>query len=349
LKASSPSIQDIPDMNCTIAIFMDPSVLGITEDGDVDDVGCDLFLSQLFPNKLLRIICGNRFEAYTNSVGNKLRELYGGEFIREEDLTHSLQEYTFVYVHSPTKASSAAWIEQNLKYIVAIYRQGDDQSVNFKNSPDMRALLSRPTVAQYTTLYRTQDTEFTIPYDASVQLAGLAKEIYESYFEFAYRKKFGTAMHLPYCDRLYSDTGKNGGPGNGILEYLPLIANLPPLVLTDGLETALQNTIQSSDPSSLINLRNIVGVLQLYCDYESLIVDGKLPNMGNLKPLDAVTKWETCPESVKTFFESARMTSTPLYDFASGYWSALGYCNRSVLQYAVVASLKQLAWDQNSA
>jgi hypothetical protein len=67
--------------------------------------------------------------------------------------------------------------------------------------------------------------------------------------------------------------------------------------------------------------------------------------MGNLKSLDDVQKWETCPDCVKEFFERARMTSTPLYDFASAYWSTLGYCNKEVLRFSVVASLKQLEWD----
>ena len=338
-------------MNCTIVLFTDPACVGITEDGDVDDVACALHLSQLFRHEVLHVICGNRYESYMRSVGNRLQTLYGGIFIREEDLSFTLEEYACVYLHAPTKASSAWWLEQNLKHIVSIYRQGDDQSVNFKHSPDMRELLDKPNVSRYVTMYRTQETEFTIPYEAAVDqsLTGLAKQLYHDYFEFAYRKKFGTAMHLPYCDRLYSDTGKNGTPGNGILEYLPLIQRLPPLVLSDTLETALQNTIRSSDPSSLINLRNMVGVLQMYCDYESLIVDGKLPNMGNLKPLDSLTKWETCPDFVKEFFERARMTSTPLYDFASGYWSTMGYCSHSVLQYAVIASLRQLVWDETSS
>ena len=335
-------------MNFTKVLLTDPAVVGVTEDGDVDDTGCGIHLAQLFRDEVLFVICGNRFDPYMHSIGNQLRVLYGCTFIREEELTLPLQEYASVYVHSPTKASSAAWMEQNLKHIVAIYRQGDDLSVNFNHSPEMRELLERPNVARYVTLYRTQETEFTIPYEESVHqsLTGLAKETYESYFKFAFRKNFGTAMHLPYCDRLYSNTGKNGTPGNGTLKFIPLIQRLPHLVLSDTLETALQNTIRSSDPSSLVNLRNIVGVLQLYCDYESLIVDGKLPNMGNLKPLDDVTKWETCPDFVKEFFESAGRTSTPLFDFASGYWSTMGYCSRSVLQYAVVASLKQLSWDQ---
>lgn len=335
-------------MNCTKVLFTDPAVLGVTKDGDVDDKLCILHLSQLFRHEVLHVICGDRYAPFMQTVGNQLRTLYGCVFIREEDLTLPLQEYASVYVHSPTLASSASWMEQNLKHIVAIYRQGDDQAVNFKNSPDMQALLARPNVARYVTLYRTEETDFTIPYDASLHkmLTGLAGDLYHDCFEFTVRKKYGTAMGSSYCDRLYSDTGKNGTPGNGILEFLPLIQKLPPLVLTDTLETALQKTIVSSDPTSLVNLRNIIGVLQLYCDYESLIVDGQLPNMGNLKSLDSLTKWETCPDFVKEFFENARMTSTPLFDYASGYWSTMGYCSRSVLQYAVTASLKQLEWDQ---
>jgi hypothetical protein len=332
----------------SILLFTDPACMGHTNDhfsetGDVDDIACSLHLAQVFGRRLIHVICDSeRFEPYMQSVGNKLRDIYGCTFIMEEELEKiQLTTLTTVYIHSPTRASSAQWIEKNINHIAAFYRQGDDQSVNFKHSPEMRTVLARTNV----TLYRTQDTEFTIEYDPEVnkQLGGLAKQIYHDYFEFSYRKKFGTAMHLPYCDRLYSDTGKNGGPGNGILMYLPLLERLPPIVLPDVLEQALLNTIQSTDPSSLVNLRNIVGVLHLYCDYASLIVDGKLPNMGNLKSLDNVTKWETCPEFIKEFFRCT--TSTPLYDFASGYWSTRGHCTREQLQCAVVDSLKQLEMD----
>jgi hypothetical protein len=278
-------------------------------------------------------------------VGHSIQETYQCTFIREADLDQlQLQGITnSVYLHSPTRPSSAAWMERNLTHIAAVYRQGDDQSVNFKNSPQMRAVLEHASV----TLYRTQDTEFTIDYDVQVeeQLSGVARKIYRDYFEFGYRKKFGTAAHLPYCDRLYSNTGKNGGPGNGILEYLPIIEQLPPIVLPERLEQALLNTIHSTDESSLVNLRNIVGVLNLYCDYAALIVDDKLPNMGNLKSLDHVTKWPDCPDCVKEFFENVRKKSTPLFDFTSGYWSTRGHCTREELQQAVVQSLKQFDYD----
>lgn len=331
----------------SITLFTDPACMGdyFTEDGDVDDNANLILQAQLYGPRLNAVICGrHRFNPFMKEIGNKIRDVYGCTFIQEEDIDQlQLQGITnTVYVHAPTQASSAKWMERHSTNIASVYRQGDDQSVNFKNSPEMRTVLASMNV----TLYRTQDTEFTIDYDVRVDqyLDGLAQKVYRDYFEFAYRKKFGTAMHLPYCDRLYSDTGKNGGPGNGILEYLPLIQRLPPIVLPERLEQALLNTIQSSDESSLVNLRNIVGVLNLYCDYAALIVDDKLPNMGNLKSLEHVTKWPDCPDFVKEFFEKVRMKSTPLYDFASGYWSR-GHCSREELQKAVVQSLKQFHYD----
>lgn len=317
-----------------------------TEDGDVDDIACILLLAQIHGDRLVLVISGrDRFKPFMKEVGNSIKEVYGCTFIREEDIDQlQLQGNTnSVYIHSPTQSTSAAWMERNLTHIAAVYRQGDDQSVNFKGSPEMCAILERASV----TLYRTQDTEFTIKYDFLVEqhLIGLARKIYRDYFEFGYRKKFGTAAHLPYCDRLYSNTGKNGGPGNGILEYLPIIEKLPPIVLPERLEQALLNTINSIDESSLVNLSNIVGVLNLYCDYSALIVNDKLPNMGNLKSLDNVTKWPDCPDFVKEFFENVRMKSTPLFDFTSGYWSTYGHCTREELQTAVVQSLKQFDYD----
>jgi hypothetical protein len=339
----------------SILLFTDPACMGklkdtegqdtFTEDGDVDDIANLILQGQLYGTRLIVVICGRRrFKPFMQVVGNAVRDTYGCTFIQEEELDIQLQgTQNIVYVHAPTQSSSAAWMERNLPHIGSVYRQGDDQSVNFKNSPEMRAVLAKAP----TTLYRTQDTDFTIDYDVKVDqyLDGLSQKIYRDYFEFAYRKKFGLAIHLPYCDRLYSDTGKNGEPGNGILEYLPILARLPPLVLPDRLEQALLNTIRSTDETSLVNARNIVGVLNLYCDYASLIVDDKLPHMGNLKSLDQVTKWADCPDFVKAFFENVRLKSTPLFDFASGYWSTLGQCPREELQRAVVASLKQFHYD----
>jgi len=333
-----------------IVLFTDPACMGdeyYTEDGDVDDIACILLLAQIHGDRLVIVISGrDRFKPFMKEVGDSIQEVYGCTFIQEDNLDQlELQGNTnSVYIHSPTKPSSAAWMERNLTHIAAVYRQGDDQSVNFKGSPDMRAILERASV----TLYRTQDTEFTINYDYKVEQqlsCWLARKIYRDYFEFGYRKKFGTAAHLPYCDRLYSNTGKNGGPGNGILEYLPIIETLPPIVLPERLEQSLLNTINSTDESSLVNLRNIVGVLNMYCDYSALIVDDKLPNMGNLKSLDNVIKWPDCPYVVKEFFENVRMKSTPLFDFTSGYWSTHGHCSREELQSAVVQSLKKFDYD----
>ena len=332
-----------------IVMFTDPACMGpyFSEDGDVDDIACILLLAQLYGKRLILVICGlGRFKPFMDAVGNTLQEVYGCTFIQEEDIDQiQLRGMTnSVYIHSPTQPSSAAWMERHLTNIAAVYRQGDDQSVNFKHSPEMIAVLKDASV----TLYRTQDTDFTIDYDPRVegQLYGLAETIYSWYFGFGYRKQFGLAAHLPYCNRLYSNTGKDGGPGNGILGYLPILARLPTIVLPDRLEQALLNTIHpSTDETSVENLRNIVGVLNLYCDYSALIVDDKLPNMGNLKSLDDVAKWPDCPDFVKEFFENVRMKSTPLFDFASGYWSSLGHCGRGELQRAVVASLKQFDYD----
>jgi hypothetical protein len=336
-----------------IVLFTDPACMGpyFTEDGDVDDIACIILLAQLYGKRVVFVICGrNRFKPFMEAVGNTIQLVYGCIFIQEEDLDQ-LQLHGMtnsVYIHSPTQPSSAVWMERNLTHIACVYRQGDDLSVNFKHCPEMIAVLKDKSITESVTLYRTQDTEFTIDYDVRVvkQLGGLAQTIYRWYFDFGYRKQFGLAAHLPYCNRLYSNTGKNGTPGNGILGYLPILARLPPFVLPERLEQALLNTIHpSTDETSVDNLRNIVGVLNLYCDYAALIVDDKLPNMGNLKSLDDVTKWPDCPDFVKEFFENVRMKSTPLFDFASGYWSSLGRCRREELQRAVVASLKQFDYD----
>ena len=325
-------------------VFTDPAIPGKTKTGDVDDIACLILLAQRLGPGLLGVICGDRFKPFMEDVGNALHAVYGCTFIQEEELDLQLQANTTVYVHAPTQPSSAEWMERNVEHITQVFRQGDDQSVNFKGT-EMCAVLSRhPNV----TLYHTDETNFTIDFDVDVvkQLDGLALKIYQYYFEFAFRAMFGLAIHSEVlCYRLYSSTGKNGGHGNGILKYLHLIDQFPTFVLPERLEQALLNTINTTDESALRNVRNIVGILNMYCDYEALIVDDKLPHMGNLKSLEDVTKWPDCPDVVKAFFEKARMKSTPLFDFASGYWSTLGRCPREELQRAVVASLKQLHYD----
>lgn len=329
----------------SVVLFTDPAVLGKTKDGDVDDIACLILLAQLYGPRLNAVLCGDRLKPFMKAVGDTLHALYGCTFIQEEELDIQLQANTTVYVHAPTQASSAEWMERNVEHITQLFRQGDDQSVNFKSSPEMQTVL---TGKGNLTLYHTDETNFTIDFDVKVDkdLYGLSRKIYRDYFEFAYRKRFGLPIQsITLCERLYSDTGKNGEPGNGILDFLPIIEQFPTFVLTDRLEKALLDTINTTDESTLRNVRNIVGVLNMYCDYEALIVDDKLPHMGNLKSLEDVTKWADCPDNVKVFFEKARMKSTPLFDFASGYWSTTGRCPREELQSAVVASLRKLNYD----
>lgn len=183
-------------MTDLVLVFSDPACMGpyFSEDGDEDDVACILYLAQLYGTRFVIVLCGNRFKPFMEEVGNHIQAVYGCTFVPEEAIDQiQLQGITnTVYVHSPTQASSANWMERHLVHISKIYRQGDDTSVNFKSSPEMRAVLASTDV----TLYHTDETNFTIDYDVKVDdyLDGVPQKIYRNYFEFAYRKSL-----VPRC------------------------------------------------------------------------------------------------------------------------------------------------------
>ena len=81
--------------------------------------------------------------------------------------------------------------------------------------------------------------------------------------------------------------------------------------------------------------------MNLYCDYENLIVDDKLPNMGNL---GEVNKRDAVDERVSRMFDIVPgFTSTPLFDFAAAYFSISGeITDQSTLIQAAMESLSKL-------
>ena len=189
----------IQKMTDVILLFTDPGCIG--------DIVCNVHLAQQFKRQLVIVICSEPlFESYMQTIGNKLRDIYGCTFIQEEELVH-LQLTTLtnsVYIHSPTEASSAQWIEKNSDHIAAIYRLGGDHSSNFRDSPEMRAVLD---TTRRTTLYKTTDTEFILTYDAKVykQLGGFAKQIYHDYFEFSRHKKIYSFASAYWSTKGYCD------------------------------------------------------------------------------------------------------------------------------------------------
>lgn len=212
-------------------LFTDPACMGHSENfytgtGDVDDIACIIYLSQQLQQQLTVIICddesGNRARHFHTFLGSLLTSKYGIQIILEKELMNDAPAGTIVHIHSPTTNHTGEWLERNNSNIAHIFRQGDYNSVNFNSKVSPKTIEVLRTLSDKLTTYSTADTSFTIKRneDLAHQLKGVALDIYNDYFEFSFRKNFGTAFHTPICVRLYSDVGGDGGvPGNGIKGY----------------------------------------------------------------------------------------------------------------------------------
>ena len=359
-------------------LFTDPSSLGVNKyyssTGDVDDLACIIYMSQKLKGNLSVVICdddsGQRYSSFIDLIGEQLKTNYGIQTLKEVELTDILPD-TDIYIHAPILDSTAQKLSKNIQNINNVCTQGDDTAVNFKNSQGAKNFISKFQEVKPENLHRydTKETNFTLSYDPKFKQALTVpdvSEIYYNYFLFQQRKSFGTALGLGFlCDRLYSDTGFEGGPGNGIKKYKELIQTLKDegklLPLSGNLLKAFNNTIKHSkktcllqdseewktiyftecDLSAIQNGKDLISLMNLYCNYENLIVDDKLPNMGNL---GNVQKREGVDERVSRLFDIVPgFTSTPLFDFASAYFSISGeITDKSTLIQAALQSLSEL-------
>ena len=146
------------------------------------------------------------------------------------------------------------------------------------------------------------------------------------------------STYLPTTIGLYN-TGLNDQPGNGIKPFKHVIDTLRireqdlPAKLVAALDasTALSNAAADSKR----NLRDIVVILNKYCNYEDLIRGGQLPHMGNLGEVQV--RAGVHPD-IRAIFETGR--STPLFDFAAMYWALNGkQAPKETLQEHVTGTL----------
>ena len=341
-------------------LFTDPSSLGVngyySSTGDVDDLACIIYMSQKLEGNLSVVICddesGQRYSSFINLIGKQLQINYGIKTLKEVELSDILPD-TDIYIHAPILDSTAQKLSENIQNINNVCTQGDDTAVNFKNSQGAKNFISKFQEVKPENLHRydTKETNFTLFYDPEFQetlTVTEVSEIYYNYFLFQQRKSFGTALGLGFlCNRLYSNTGFEGGPGNGIKNYKELIQTLKdegklPEIKGELLE-AFNNTVSHGgcDESAIQNGKDLISLMNLYCNYENLIVDGKLPNMGNLGD---VQKREDVDERVSIMFDIVPgFTSTPLFDFAAAYFSISGeITDKSTLTQAAMESLLEL-------
>jgi len=341
-------------------VFTDPGALGhfngrrgssiFTATGDVDDTAHNLYMAQEERSNVTFYVCddpsGERYFHYMSLIGNKMVELYGCEIKPELELTRAeLSMGTIVHIHAPVSTATADYLLGQAGNITHVFTQGESsQRANFKPAPRMWEVLQASPFKGKTTLYSSDGTNFTMPKDNDFlgTLIPEAKLIYEDYFDFMFRKTFGTAAgNKQFNDMLYSETGfvvQDTGtrrPGNGIYRFKPLIEELrtpgneeePPKMpvrdreemrkaLGDKLFDATLRTYYetgNTDETSVDNLLDLVWLLNQYCDYATLLVDGKLPDMSRL---GLIKKKDGCPKEIEEAF--AVTTSTPLFDFAAG-------------------------------
>tara|TARA_Y100000389_G_C17426734_1_gene499994 strand:+ start:485 stop:1768 length:1284 start_codon:yes stop_codon:yes gene_type:complete len=341
-------------------LFTDPASLGgngyYSSTGDVDDLACIIYMSQQLKDNLTVVICddktGQRYSSFIDLIGQQLKTNYGIKTLTEVELSDILSD-TDIYIHAPILDSTAQILSNNIENINNVCTQGDDTAVNFKNSQGAKKFISNFREQKNINLHRydTTETNFTLSYNPEFQntlTVPDVSKIYKQYFLFQQRKSFGTALGIGFlCNRLYSNTGFKGGPGNGINDYQALIQTLKvekklPEIKGELLK-AFNNTVSHGecDESAIQNGKDLISLMNLYCNYENLIVDGKLPNMGNL---GNVQKRRPVDERVSILFDIVpNFTSTPLFDFAAAYFSISGKTSdKSTLIQAAMKSLSEL-------
>lgn len=345
------------EKNKTI-LFTDPASLGeegyYSSTGDVDDLACIIYMSQKLEENLIVVICddgsGQRYSSFISLIGNQLITNYNIIVIKETDFSIVPEKKNNIHIHAPISEATAQILIANIINIEHVYTQGDNQAVNFKNSEMARNFIDM-VKENVLTRYDTTVTNFTLSRDIHFQKKIKVPEvsdIYNHYFVFQQRKSFGTALHLGFlCNRLYSDTGFNKGIGNGIKPFKELIGilkgeiNLPPI--SGKLLEAFNNTVSHGgcDETAIENGKDLISLMNLYCNYENLIVDEKLPNMGNL---GEINKRKDVDERVSKLFDIVPgFTSTPLFDFAAAYFAISGeIVGEDVLTQAAENSLLEL-------
>ena len=332
-------------MSKTHVVFTDPSIMGITSTGDVDDIFAILWASMKWGPAVIFVICDDdenngRFTHFMDQYGKELEGRYGSKFIPESNLTPECLNKAILHVHAPVSERTATMII-NTNYS-HLFSQGDNAKVvNFKSSGGKR-LFEFISNDPRSTMFSTIETSFTIvKVDLGLERGSLAHRLHESAFEFQIRKTFGLAAHIPgLADRLYGDEdGPADGPGNGIKSFLNIIQYLSQgeelLELPPTIRKALDKTIApNAKQGTCDNIHNIVAVLNQYTDYENLLVDGMLPNMGNL---DLLTPRAKINPRVRSAIETG--VSTPLFDFAAMVFSVKGKVDKSELRKMVVEML----------
>ena len=283
---------------------------------------------------------------------------YGCNVIKENDLNLEKLKDSILHIHAPVNKRTVELISNDT--FNKVYLQGNTlQAVNLKPSGEkfFNFLFNEEKIKSGRTIaYSTEETLFTLDYNEEFYnlLSKFAKHVYSIFFEFETRKKIGTATTIPFLvNRLYSDTGFNNGPGNGIKPFKEIINKLlleqnkkdGKLNLSEELIIAVNTSLplnengeDIADTTTKVNVHNLIALLDMYCNYEKLLVNGILPNMSQL---GNVEKRQDCPEEIKKLFENGK--TTPLFDFSAIVWSLQEVkCDKNTLVKMIHEMLLQL-------
>lgn len=308
-------------------LFTDPACMGhynnyFSDKGDMDDIVAIIAACQMKKQYTTIVICcdndnHDRYNSFMDYVGNNLKVTESSHFIKESELTEQyfIDKNFKAYLISPIKERTANILSP---HVSCVYRQGDDTSYNFVSTPWTVKLCSRHDIS----LETHTDTFMEVKYDNTFRntLSVKALTIYDDLFNYKYRKMLGFAFHIPViCERLYSnDGGINNSYGSGIKPFVNLINkynlnkdNIDGLIGPRLLEAFCATNVSVND-DTIFNCKCLLYFANLYTDFETLLVDDKIPN---LKTLGKINKRQHIPPDILSVFEDN--LTTPLHDFVA--------------------------------
>ena len=232
---------------------------------------------------------------------------------------------TTVHLYAPIMLRTAMLFRKEYDNIRRVYTQGDKKdATNFKSDGGKNIfpfLITKENV----TMFSSTLTNVSLPVNDELKASfkGIASLTYQNLVEYQFNKQFALAIIPGLIDRLYSDTGFEGRPGNGVYSKIPLINQL--IIELNGkngliplnsekLEEAVEMSLldKTSDETTKRNVHNLVALLNMYTDYEQLLVNGQLPTLDNL---GVVQKRDKVDERVDDLFKTK--TTTAVFDFVA--------------------------------
>jgi hypothetical protein len=329
----------------TTVVLTDPSCKGVPT-GDVDDIfGALVHCLLTVPgNRVMLVICddddGKRYDGFMKLLGHRLLATFNNVSIIQESAFVVPPGPKKIQIIAPMKDETAALLLEAKDGIVKVTRQGTDDRYNFKMGKAIGAIAfcAWAESAGKLTTHFTTATSLKVSFNNQLYdtLNPLAKELYMSIFLFSLRKSFGLCFIPHVFNSLYSSTGFNGGPGNGLKIWIPLFETLRASgtmlsdeviwdTMDDVLKCAIDATFPETTPETRANAIRIVYCINLYCVLPDMLVevDGQLmlPNISQLgEIIKRPERYDDVYVSVVSHINRLSAKSTEMFDFVATYW-----------------------------